>query len=267
MFSAQAAEPVTRRGHVASLEFTSDHNLICKNTEDIQKSGERYPDVEWVHSPRRNAPITHTGADSSCIKAKIRLALEDVPTETPFLLKGTSDEPALCFRHEGRLTADKEAMVAMEASKPLGRAVRKIKQKIAWRLTLRPGTDTAETLYLGETGPHVVYVTLGTPKNTDDPLSVVTDVRMELAVERVAAAQKKVGMSASSPRLVHELMKQNGDYYVPSRDYRGKSAWKVPETWQMQPKGASCVSIADFVGLVCKMVGLEGTVRTTAYYA
>lgn len=170
------------RGQVMALEFTSDHNLICRNADDLLEGGPRYPDVEWMRDPAVNAPITHTGGEAAHVRVKLTLALEGVETATPYLLEGASEEPALRFRKQGTLGPAKEAVLALEATGSLGRAVRKIEKRIAWTLTLRPGTPAARKLDLGATGPHVVYVTLGRPKGTDDPLGAVTDARMDLAV-------------------------------------------------------------------------------------
>ena len=263
---ARCGEPGPR-GRVEALEFTSDHNLLRRNTTDVLGGGPRYPDVEWTNAPRTNAPITHTGGDDSRIRARVTLSLEGAAPDTPYRLEGSSAEPALCFRGEGRLAAGDVGPLNVEATAPLGRAVRKIRAKVTWSLTLDPGTPASRALDLGETGPHVVYVTLGTPLNTEAPLSVVTDARMEIAVERVAAAMARAGAAASPPRIVHELMKEEVDYYLPARHYGKQEAWKLPESWGMQPPGASCISIVDFVVLVCKMIGLEGTVRRSAFYA
>lgn len=264
---AHADEAPPPRADIQALQFTSDHRLLRENTEDILASGQRYPEVQWLASPRRNAPITHTGGESVRIKIKITLSLVGMKPETPFELRGTSAEAALCFRKEGKVPADKEVVLDLESDKPLGRLVRKIKQKIAWTLTIQPGTKAAATLELANTGPHVVYVTLGTPQVSEDPLSAVTDIRMELAVQQFAAAMKKAGPSASSARILHEFMKRIGGPYLPSRHYPRKKAWKVPESWTMKPPGASCVSIAEFGVLACHMIGIEGTASTGAYYA
>jgi hypothetical protein len=265
---ARCAPPQGPRGYVESLEFTSDHNLIRRNTSDVLGGGKRYPDVEWTNAPRTNAPITHTGGDDSRIRARITLSLEGVATDTPYRLEGHSAEPALCFRGEGRLAGGDARPLEVEATTPLGPAVRKVRAGVSWSLTLDPGTPAERTLDLGETGPHVVYVTLGTPRDTDDPLCAVTDVRMELAVARVAAAMARAGgAGASHPRIVHELMQEHVAYYLPARHYDRKSAWRVPESWEMRPAGASCIAIVDFVALVCKMIGVEGTARMSAFYA
>jgi hypothetical protein len=195
------------------------------------------------------------------------LSLDGVAPDTPYLLEGRSAEPALCFRGDGRLAAGDVGPLKVEATAPLGRAVRKVSAKVSWSLTLDAGTPASRTLDLGETGPHVVYVTLGTPQDTEDALSTVTDARMEVAVERVAAAMARAGAAASPPRIAHELMKEEVDYYLPARHYGKQEAWKVPESWGLQPPGASCISIVDFVVLVCKMIGLEGTARRSAFYA
>jgi hypothetical protein len=252
---------------VEALEFTSDHNLICWNPTDVVNGGRRYPDVEWTNAPRINAPITHTGGDEARIRARVSLSLEGVPADTPYLLEGRSAEPALCFRGEGVLAAGDARPLEVEATAPLGRAVRKVRGRVSWTLTLDPDTPAPRTLDLGETGPHVVYVTLGTPRDTDDPLGVVTDARMQIAVARVAAAMTAAGPSAPGPRIVHQLMKEEADFYLPARHYDRPNSWRVPESWWLRPQGASCISIVQFVELVCKMIGLEGTVRTSAFYA
>jgi hypothetical protein len=265
---ARAVAPATARGRVEALEFTSDHNLLRHNTTDVLGGGKRYPDVEWTFSPRTNAPITHTGGEHTRIRARITLSLDGIVAGTPYRLEGTSPEPALCFRREGCLAAGERRPLDVEATAPLGRAVRKITAPVRWALTLHPGTPAARRLDLGATGPHVVYVTLGTPRDTNDPLCAVTDVRMDLAVARVAAAMKRAGGStASPPRIVFELVKEHYDYYQPSRHYDRRHAWKVTESWHMKPAGSSCISIVEFVGLVCKQIGLEGSARMTAFYA
>ena len=222
--------------------------------------------MAWQRQPPTNVPLTHTGGDNR-IRAVVTLSLTGFEGEVPFLLSGRSDEPALCFQGEGRMSAPGEAAIEVEAAAPLGWMVRKVRNRIAWGLTLYPGTAQQVTIPLGETGPHVVYVTLGRPRNTDEPRSVVTDIRMNLAVERVAAAMKVTGPSVSAPALLHAIMKEQGKHYLPTRHYSRAEAWKVPESWEMKEPGASCISIVEFIGLVCKMIGLEGTVHTTAYYA
>ncbi len=259
------AAPIT--GSITALRCTTDHKLICNNTHDLLTGGERYPDVAWTKDPPVNAPITHTGGPEARIQVEITLSLTGVAAESPYRLLGLSEDPALSFAKEGKLTSAEDPVVLVEASKPLGRMVRKIRKKVYWSLTLYPGTKDQQTLTLGTTGPHVVYVTLGTPRGTDEDRSIVTDIRMDLTVERVAAAMKAAKDETRGPWLMWHLMAQNGDYYVPSRHYSKAKAWKLPESWAMNPKGASCISIVEFVGLVCKMIGMEGEVRTTAFYA
>lgn len=150
-----------------------------------------------------------------------------------------------------------------KAEASLGRPFRKIEARIRWTLAVAD----QEPVALGVTGPHIIYVTAGTPRHTERPESAATGPRLELAVERLAAAQKAVGSDATGPRLVYELMKQNGAHYLPARHHRGAAAWQVPTTWQMQPPGASCISIVDFVRLLCDLGGLEGEVRTAAFCA
>src|ERR1700689_4449612 len=90
---------------IAAIQFTSDHKLICRNTTDILKGGERYPEVSWRREPGVSAPITHTGGRDARICARITLALSGAAAETPFRLESSSSEPALCFEGAGKLPA------------------------------------------------------------------------------------------------------------------------------------------------------------------
>ena len=254
------------RGQVASVEFTSDHRVICENTRDLLTGGDPYPPVAWNRSPYRNAPITHSGGKESRIKGIVRVALAENSAGLPYRLEGISEEPALCFRGEGILSGD-SAMIPVEGQSPLGPRVRTICKPIRWTLTIQPGTRAERMVALGTTGPHTVYVTLGNPRVSADPRSVVTDRRMELAIERIAAAQARVGDNASPPWLVYELMRQSGEAYVPVRHYPRERAWLVPESWKLRPPGASCLSIVEFAALVCNMIGVEGDARIAAFYA
>jgi len=257
----------TPAGRVEALEFLSDHNLICRNTDDLLSGGERYPAVEWSRTPPRNAPITHTAGATARIKARLRLSLDlaRLPAEGKWILEGVSPEKALCFRREGSLPLEATSDIEVEASEPLGQAVRKLQQPIRWQLSLPDSKKPA--LELGQTGPHTIYTTLGIPRLTDDPVCQVTDVRMELVVRRVGRAQAAVGLDASPPRLVNELVKQSSKTYQPTRHYSRDRAWKVPESWTMNPPGASCIAIVDFVTLLCNMSGMEGEAAMTAFHA
>jgi hypothetical protein len=262
--SARSAEPL--RGRVEALQFTSDHQIICSGSKDVLSTGPPFPLVSWTSQPAVNVPITHTGGSDCRIRIFIEVRFPDPGENAPFRLQGTSREPALCFVHEGKTLPGGRLNLAVEASAALGGQVRIIRQPIRWTMTLHPGTAQARTIDLGSTGPHVVYVTLGRPRVSADPLSIVTESRLALAVERVAAAQGVAGVSAAPPWLLWHLMQQNGRAYVPTRDYR-KHPWRLPETWSMSPPGASCVSIVEFVRLISDMIGLPGALATTAFHA
>lgn len=252
------------RGQVVALEFTSDHRLLCANTRELLTGGDPYPSVAWNRS--HSAPITLTGGKDARIQAVVRVALTESITGIPCRLDGMSDEPALCFRGAGTMTGD-SAMISVEGLSPLGLLVRTIRKPIRWTLTLGPGTPAERTIALGTTGPHTVYVTLGRPRVSNDPRSIVTDRRMELAIERIAAAQARVGANAAPPWLVYEFMRQSGERYLPTRHYSHERVWLVPESWKLQPAGASCLSIVEFAALVCNMIGVEGEARIGAFYA
>jgi len=263
----RAADLASIRGQAVALRFTSDHGLLCHNTTDLLSAGDRYPCTAWVHTPALNVPITHTAGKKSHVRATFSFSLAGIAADTPGLLEGKSDEPALCFRQEVSLSAGPLLQVDLTASQPLGLAIRKIRQPIRWTLTLHPGTTASRQLDLGVTGPHVVYAVFGPPKGLDEARSLPTDIRLDLAVQTVAAVQAKAGLTTAEPWLLWELMRQNVETYLPTRHYPREQAWKVPESWRLQPKGASCISIVEFVGLVAKVVGMEGDISTTAFHA
>lgn len=263
---SRATEPDRLRGQVQSLEFTSDHKML-RQAADLLSIGERFPDIHWCARPRSSVPISHSGGEDVRIRAVLRFSAENASGRLPFVLQGSSDEPCLQFRARGTLSEKGQTVVELEALRPLGSSVRRLNNPIDWTLTVFPNGKSADSVLLGTTGPHVVYVTAGAPRHTDRPESAVTVPRLELALERLAGARRAAGESASGPRLVYELMKQNGDHYLPNRHYRGAAAWQVPASWRLEPSGASCIAIVDFVRLVCDITGVEGETQTRAYCA
>lgn len=260
--------PAGPRAVLASLRFTSDHQLLCQNTSDPLTGGPRYPAVAWSRTPATNAPITHTSGATTHIQAVVEVLLDDSVPKGPFVLAGVSPEPALCFHQTGTIGDDRVLHIPVAGHQPPGRRARTIHLPVRWTLTTRPGTANEQRVDLGSTGPHTVYLTLGRPRVADDdPRTLVTDIRMQTAIERIAAAQDQVGDAAAPPWLMYELMRQAGTAYVPARHYPRALAWKVPESWRMAPPGASCLSIVEFVALVANMAGIDGDVRLGAFYA
>jgi hypothetical protein len=246
-----------------TLEFVSGHKVIRQNMTDVTTGGERYPDVEWDPETGTNAPVTHTVGERVRVRLGLRLHLPDPALS--FTLTGTSQEPGLCFKKMGTISPG-EIGVEVEAACALGGEVRKIREPIHWTLSLRWDHSTV-LLDLGSTGPHILYTTFGRPRDSEAPLTQVTDVRMDLAVRVVTAALSKAERPFSAARIVHAIVKWSGRYYCPTRHYGGPLAWRVPETWDMSPEGASCISIVEFSCCLCKVVGIDSEVAVTAFYA
>jgi hypothetical protein len=261
---SRPAEPPGFHAQIQALRFTSDHRLL-RRADDLLSTGEPYGDVQWRAGARSSVPISHTVGNR--IAAVLTMTVLSGEGNAHFELEGVSNEPGLCFRTEGELPTEGTIDIRLTATKSLGPAVRKIEAPVLWRLMVKADTRAPQQVSLGRTGPHVVYVTLGKPRNADQPAGLVTDRRLALAVERVAAAQQAAGLDASGPRLVYELMQQNGKHYLPTRHYRGAGAWNLPASWDKNPPGASCLAIVEFVKLVCDMIGLEGEARLAAYCA
>lgn len=262
-----AAEPQTVQGQALALRFTSAHGGLYRSAGDVLAAGDPYPCISWCRTPAFSVPTSHTAGAKAKISALLSFSLAGLPEDTPCVLEGSSEEPALCFRQAAVLQASPLLEVEVTASQPLGPMVRKLQKPIRWQLLVQPPGGQQQRVDLGTTGPHVVYALLGPPKWVAEPRSVPTEARLDLVVQTVAAAQAKGGLTAAEPWLVWEMMRTHVETYLPTRHYPREQAWKVPESWRMQPKGASCISIVEFVGLVAKMAGMEGEVSTTAFHA
>lgn len=114
------AKPVPLKNAKAVLEqieFTSDHNLIRANLKDYLKSGERYKDIEFDVAKRYNAPITHTGGQK--VELIFSAALTNIPANTPYTLKGTSQNPAFNFDSGPRMTTGANLVLPLTSNGPL----------------------------------------------------------------------------------------------------------------------------------------------------
>ncbi len=260
-----AAAPADAPIRLDTVAFPNSHHVLRQNTQDLLTGGSVYPTIAWSRQPARNCPISQTGSER--IRVRLNLQLKDMKQGQTYEIIGASPEPSLSFRTTGRLPKGKQILtVEAEAKEAPGRTIRKMSAIINWTITLDPGTPRSQRFALGQTGPHIVYVTRGKPKHTNEPLSVVTDIRMERAIAVVQAATAKAGKELSDAKIVYALMKLNAKYYRPLRHFERKQVWLVPDSWQMNPPGASCISIVGFADRVCKMLGLEGETRLTAFY-
>jgi hypothetical protein len=255
------AEPA---GRIEGLEFLSSP-IALRAANDLDQVGDPYPRKAWQADPPVNCPVMQVTGHSSRMGVRINLTVQGITTGTPFEIVGESTHPALCFRAEGK--AADHWVIDLKATRPVGVHIRKLRSAIVWSLILNPGTPTTQKVDLGKTGPHTVYVVPGRPRTSDDPLTAVTAPRLEWVIAELADAQKEAGLTASTPKLVHELVKIHGRCYVGARHFDRKDAWRLPDSWELDPPGASCVSIVEHLKLVCDMAGLGDQVRVARYFA
>jgi hypothetical protein len=285
------SSPSAASARLQSIDFTSAQSqngttdVFYQNTTSLGfQAGvnQAYPVTQWQVNPTSghvtvNAPFAQP--ENTHVTAAVRISVPGVPSGTPYHLVGTSSEPALRFNQSGNLALDPShtATINVTGQSSLGGKVRIIDQPITWTLILNPGTAKQHSIALGQTGPHMIYVTVGRSVNDNlaHPFNVVTDQRMQLAVEWTAAAIAATGStSPSPPRIVYEmsqLVTQKvgfNPYYDLSS--KGGNYWLAAGN-PSQPNNPSqhpaldCDSISTFVSWVCQMVGLPGTITTMTF--
>lgn len=253
---------VNPKATIQTLQFTSDQGVIRKNTTNYLTGGNLYPAVQWNVATKDNAPVTQQAGTTQKVSVKLTLNVGNIANNTPYTLTGTSTETALNFTQSGNLAVTgTSAVITVTATNALGTDIRKISATITWSLVLNPGGNQ-QTLPLGQTGPHVIYTTWGTPVVTN-AASQVTDIRMARTVTVVNQAiqgVKGTGKAPSPARIVYFLM-GNSNFFL-GRNLVGANAWTLPDT-----TGASCISISTFVSLVANMTGLPGMFTIKTYIA
>ena len=104
-----------------------------------------------------------------------------------------------------------------------------------------------------DAGPKLVYVTVGTPRDTTVLKHQVTQIRMERAVVQAGAAN-----SLNPHEIVKTVIQAQGAFdLTQARD----NAWRVPDL------GGDCQSIVRFAEKVAKMVNVSGLFDHRHIYA
>jgi hypothetical protein len=241
-----------------------------------------YPTTQWQVNPSsghvtENAPFVQ--AENTYVTAYVQISVPGALSGMSYRLVGTSPERALRFNQSGHLVvnASHVATFVVTGQSSLGGQVRIIDQPITWTLTLNPGAANQRSFALGQTGPHTIYVTIGPSVNDNltHPYNVVTDQRMQLAVEWTAAAIAATGSKSPSPPEIVYQMSQLVTQKVGFNPYydlssKGGNYWLAAGN-PSQPNNPSqhpaldCDSISTFISWVCQMVGLPGTITTMTF--
>lgn len=245
-----------------SIEFTSDHNLICNGTH-ITNAGTRFPDIEWNPGTGMNAPMTHTAGITNRIAATVALAVDGLPTGTVMALKGDSDEPALdCGATNSFSSGSNAYSIFVKGLSPLGKEIRTINESIAWSLEL-----AGNVLLLTNSGPHMIFTTLGTPITSAPMLaSIPTVPRMIEALPRLQAAIAYAGASPNAytcyPRIVWHVVNEYKNYSLKNGTLQDDTAWELPFR---APR--DCIAIARYARNVCMVMGIPGSFESPLFMA
>lgn len=222
-----------------SLTFTSDHALMLDNETDFEPTGTLYAEPEW--DPNRTPasfPISHTMGQPASVTVTFTLNPANVPAQ-PITLTNTG--PAgFHFNTTDQLLGGTNTLT-LTSTDTIAPVIQELTAEFLWDLAI-----DGRTCFTDTSGPHTVYVTVGTPRDTTDPKHVVTMKRMERAVQQAGAAN-----SLNPHAIVEEVVAAQGNFaLVPPLP----NAWNVPDVQE-----AACESIIRFAGKVVKMIDLPGT--------
>jgi hypothetical protein len=230
-----------------ALGFDSDHALMLDNNTDFEPTGSPFTDPEWfpTWNPPKNYPISHTMDVNVAVNLVVNLTPVDVPALT-FQVVGAS--PVAGFNFSGSTTLHGGTnLPAFTSTDRIDRTIQKITPSIRWTFTRDGSTCDDET-----TGPHTVYVTMNTPSGTTQLDFVVTQKRMERAVQQAGAA------NSLNP---HEIVKT----VIQAQPFNLNSAPTNP--WTVPTDTGDCQSIVRFAEMVARQIGCPGTFAAVKVYA
>ncbi|NOT02644.1 MAG: hypothetical protein HOP29_18720, partial [Phycisphaerales bacterium] len=166
-----------------ALQFDSDHGEMLDNNTDFNPTGTLFAQPEWgpIATPPRNNPISHTMGLGVDVIVFLSVMPQDMPAES-YALVGTSTTPGFSFGTVLSLGGglNIESVTSTGVLEP---KIQTIEPMIEWRVA-GPVCD----IVIATSGPHTVYVTIGTPRDALIPEHTVTQKRMERAVEWAGAS-------------------------------------------------------------------------------
>lgn|GEM_PF-1922894 len=241
-----------------ALDFASAHDPMRDNSTDYEPTGPVFEEPEWFPgwTPPRNAPFSHTMDSNVVIEAIIFVQPSDLP-DTPFRITCTGPQG---FNFDQTVTLHGALNLSTVTSTDLlERRIQKLTADLTWRIELGGFSYVHE-----QTGPHTAYITMGAPRDTDQDPHVVTQNRMDRAVDWASRAN-----STKPHSIVQKVMQDVAPHFNLNRS--SENAWDVPEDLLSAPPGqdpgVDCQSMVRFAENVAKMVNFPGTFEHVNIYA
>jgi hypothetical protein len=230
-----------------SLRYPSYHGPMINNNSDYTPDGDPFPDPEWEKDRIPEAvPISHTMDLNVDVEATIQVSPADV-IDVDFTLVATG-QPGFNFNDEQNLDGGTNTVLLTSTDK-IAKVIQELDGTSDWRL-LVSGRACLEQ----DAGPSVVYVTMGTPRDTAVWEHTVTENRIRRAV-----AYASIAGNVNPHQIVGEMIWSLGQYSLVS---------PVPNPWNVPDETAyACESIVRFAEAVAKMVDLPGTFDHRNIYA
>lgn len=253
-----------------ALDFTSNIHNLRRDGARLSQAGEKYPDIEWRSGQDAVAPILH--AADKPVKADLLLQLKGVRPGAKLAVTGES-ETYLTLDLKGETTIgsfieeNEIVRVPVTAAKNLAKGLKKMKDRIRWKLELTQPTGERSEADLGTTSGVVCYLAFTDVVRSSPDAYQPTPNRIEHAYNRFNSAVGTLELQSPWNDQVHSLSKQVGRYYNPVNHFDDDDCWFVPGTWGVRGGGASCISIVRYCRAVLEVLGYPGTIRMDAVYA
>jgi hypothetical protein len=226
------------------LTFTTDHHLMRDNNSDYGPTGTVFSKPDWTDAGKNN-PISHTMSQNVGVQLEFLVTPSDAPSRS-YKIKGTGPT-GLNFDSTINLPGGTQ-VIPLTSTDQLATKVQKLTGSINWTIT-----SNSQTVLTQTTGPHIVYVTMGIPRNDGTVPNTVTQHRMERAVQQVA------NTNTLDPNLIAKgVIGAQGNFDLSKAQ---ANEWVVPDN------GGDCQSIVRFTSAVLNMINVPGTVEQQNIYA
>ncbi len=166
--NTKTANVIVCDAELKTITFTSDHGLMNENNDYWSDEGFPYLEPEWRQGEGEHTPISQSMATYLAINVKLNVK----PSGMTFDLKGEGGYDWNRFVENGNTSTGSDQVVSMAADEQLPDCICIVSSYYDWTITLTNPNPHLEG-DIGPSGPHMIYVTYGTPEG-----SVVTRKRI-----------------------------------------------------------------------------------------